>query len=263
MLNAEGHRVVALSRDPRKLEEGGVDWHRVDLAKGWPQLGLFDVCISFGPMQALADALSELPTAPFQRLVATSSMSVESKRDSSIAEDRELSASLRAAEEALVLQCERLGIGWTVLRPTMIYGLGLDQNLSPIARRALRTRLFPYPKGQGLRQPVHAEDVALAAWRAVSSAVASGQILEIGGGERLQIDDMFRRVRRAMPARTLPVPIPRAILRLTAWLNPGLRGALSRVDRDLIADNTALASLLDVRPRGFSPDVTQWLEPRF
>lgn len=260
MLHTEGHRVVALSRDAQRSDDASTQWHRADLAQGWPDLAACDVCISFGPMQALADALSALNAVPFRKLVATSSMSAESKRNSMIAEDRALSASLRDAEAALIMQCERLGIGWTVLRPTMIYGLGLDENLSPIARRALRTRLFPYPLGDGLRQPVHAADVALAAWRAVNSPAAHGQILEIGGGERLRIGDMFRRVRRGMPAWTLPVPLPRALLRLIARFKPGLRGALSRVDQDLVADNTALNALLDVRPKGFLPDVMQWLE---
>lgn len=262
MLHAQGQQVIALSRDAHVGDDASVQWHRADLAQGWPDVAGCDVGISFGPMQALAEALSALPAAPFAQLVATSSMSAESKRDSLIAEDRDLSASLRNAEAALIEQCERLGIAWTILRPTMIYGLGLDENLSPIAHRALQTRVFPYPKGSGLRQPVHAEDVALTAFRAVSTTSAQGRILEIGGGERLRVDDMFRRVCKGMPVWALPVPVPQGIQRLIAWLKPGLRGALSRVDQDLIADNTALETLLGVKPRGFTPDVARWLEAR-
>lgn len=262
MLQAQGHGVVALSRATRLAGDDHVEWRRADLTAGWPEVEACDVLVSFGPLQALADALSTLPSAPLRRLVATSSMSVVSKRDSAIAEDRALSAELRQAESALIAQCERLGIGWTVLRPTMIYGLGLDENLSPIARRALRTRLFPYPKGRGLRQPVHAEDVALAAWHAVNSASAQGKVIEVGGGERIRIDAMFWRVRDHLPAWTLPLALPHWLMQAMALSMPHLRGALSRVDEDLIADNHQLETLLGVRPRGFLPDVTRWLEAR-
>lgn len=260
MLRAQGHRVVALSRAANTSDATNAEWLRVDLREGWPDLGVFDALVSFGPLQALANALSALAIAPCRRLVATSSMSAESKRDAAVAEDRALSAALRQAEAALIAQCERLGIGWTILRPTMIYGLGLDANLSPIARRAIRTRLFPYPLGRGLRQPVHAEDVALAAWRAVTRQEAQGQVIEIGGGERLRIDAMFRRVRAGLPAWTMPLPMPRSWLRLLAALWPPLRGALSRIDDDLLADNRRLEALLGVQPRGFAPDVARWLK---
>ncbi len=254
--------MVALSRSVQLAGDAHIEWRRADLAAGWPEVEVCDVLVSFGPMQALADGLSTLSSAPFRRLVATSSMSAVSKRDSPIAEDRALSLSLRQAESALIAQCERLGIGWTVLRPTMIYGLGLDENLSPIARRALQTRLFPYPKGRGMRQPVHAEDVALAAWRAVNSVSAQGKVIEVGGGERIRIDAMFRRVRDHLPGWTLPLALPRWLMRTMALSMPRLRGALSRVDEDLTADNHQLETLLHMQPRAFSPEVTRWLETR-
>ncbi|AXA83433.1 hypothetical protein DCD74_00870 [Lysobacter oculi] len=259
LLHEQGHEVVALSRNA-VADDASVRWQQADLGDGWPAIGRFDAVISFGPMQALADALAALDDAPCRRLVATSSMSAVSKRDSSVAEDRALSASLREAEAALVTQCERLGIGWTVLRPTMIYGLGIDRNISPVARRAARTRVFPYPRGRGMRQPVHAEDVALAAWRALHRDAAIGRIIEIGGGERLRIDAMFRRVRAGLPAWTLPLPVPRVALALAAVLRPGLRGFVSRIDQDLLADNTRLEKILGVKPRGFSPGPAQWRE---
>lgn len=261
-LRGGGHDMVALSRSAQSnsaVEDAGLHWLQADLADGWPDCGRFDAVVSFGPMQALADALAGLGEAPCRRLVATSSMSAVSKRDAALAADRALSQSLRDAEAALIAQCDRLGIGWTVLRPTMIYGLGIDANLAPIARRAMRTGLFPYPLGRGLRQPVHAGDVALAAWRAVHVDAAIGRTLEVGGGERLRVDRMFLRLRDALPRRTLRLPLPRAVLAIAARLRPSLRGFASRLDQDLVADNTQLTTLLGVAPRGFDPDPAAWL----
>jgi hypothetical protein len=53
-------------------------------------------------------------------------------------------------------------MGWTILRPTLIYGAGIDRSITPIVQRALRLRLFPIPLAGGLRQPVHADDIARA-----------------------------------------------------------------------------------------------------
>ena len=71
---------------------------------------------------------------------------------------------------------------------------------------------------------------------------------------------MFRRLRDDMPVWTMPLPVPRWLMQLAGKSMPKLRGALSRVDDDLVANNHQLTMLLDVHPRGFSPDVTRWLE---
>ena len=258
MLRAGDHRVHALSRDAHAGDDR-VHWHRVDLTRGWPErLPVCDVLVSFGPLQALAEALAGLDAAPCARLVATSSMSAESKRVSPVAAERALAAAMRAAESALIDQCTRLGIGWTLLRPTMIWGVGRDRNLTPIARRALRLPVFPYPLGNGLRQPVHAEDVATAAWRAARAPAVAGRIIEIGGGEALTVSEMFRRVHASLPGRRFRMPIPGVVMRLAAALSPGLRGFVSRIDQDLLADNRALTTLLGLQPRGFAPSAGNW-----
>ncbi|RMH93503.1 hypothetical protein EBB59_04435 [Lysobacter pythonis] len=250
--------LTALSRQARPAQ-GDETWLRADLDAGWPALPPQDAMVSFGPMRALADALSRLAAAPFARLVATSSMSAISKRDSPVAEDRRLSAELREAEAALMVACARLGIGWTILRPTMIYGVGRDRNLTPFAHRAMRTRLFPYPLAGGLRQPVHACDVAEAAWRALHRREAEGRIIEIGGGERLRGKRMWRRVRRSLPVASLPLPVPSALPGLFARVLPGWRGPASRLEADLVADNTQLQSVLGFVPRPFRPDAGCWV----
>jgi nucleoside-diphosphate-sugar epimerase len=147
---------------------------------------------------------------------------------------------------------------WTILRPTMIYGVGLDRNLTPIARRALRSRVFPMPPGHGLRQPVHAQDVAQAASAAVRNEAAYSRIIELGGGERLQVDEMFRRVRASLERPTFPLAVPPVVLPLASRLLPRLRGALSRLDQDLVADNAVAMDVLGVQPRPFRPTMATW-----
>ena len=94
-------------------------------------------------------------------MVAFSSSSVLSKADSNDRSERRLMRSLAAGEEALVAACSERGISLLLLRPTMIYGCGMDRNVSRLAAMARRHGVIPLAgAASGLRQPVHAEDLA-------------------------------------------------------------------------------------------------------
>ena len=255
-LRDAGARVLALSRRAQAAQPD-ITWLRGALPEPPRDAEQTVSVCCFAPMQALAGWLEAGGAPALRRVVATSSMSAESKRASPVAAERAVSGRLREGEAALIRACERRGIGWTILRPTLIYGVGRDRNLTPLARRAAHWRVFVLPRGTGLRQPVHAGDMASAVLRALGGN-AAGRILEIGGGERLPAAEMFARVRASLPVRTLPLPIPAFAARISAQLLPPLRGPLTRLDQDLIADNAELERLLDVHPRGFRPDRHAW-----
>jgi uncharacterized protein YbjT (DUF2867 family) len=232
MLGGAGARVSALSRRGQP-PRAGVRWLQGALPEPPAAAGEADSICCFAPIEELARWVEAGAAPSLRRVVATSSMSAQSKRGSPVASERAVSQRLRDGEGALMRACERRGIDCTILRPTMIYGAARDRNLTPLARRAVRWRVFALPAGAGLRQPVHAADVAGAVLRALDGA-AAGRVLEIGGGERLAAGEMFARVRAS------------------------LRGPLSRLDRDLVADNAELERLLGVHPRGFDPDWACW-----
>lgn len=261
-LHAGGYAVLALSRVER-APAPGMSWLRGGLPDGMPEtVPPLTAIISYGPLWAFAQWLQQAPLQGAPRVVATSSMSAQSKRDSSVPAEREIARQLREGEHALAQACSQRGLDWTVLRPTLVYGAGLDKSLTPIARRAMRLRVFPLPAGRGLRQPVHADDVAMASVAALQSAPAIGQILPIGGGERLAAAAMFARVRHSLPVVTLPLPLPAALLSLGRRAAPRLRGPLTRLEHDLIADNSELERCLQIRPRPFRPDAACWNAPR-
>lgn len=256
-----GAEVVAVSRRPREAG-GGVTWLCGDLPHAVPVAGEWSAIVSFGPLQGLADWLLGATFVGTPRVIATSSMSAESKRESEVPAERALARQLREAEDALAAICERRGLAWTVFRPTLVYGAGLDKSLTPIARRAMRTRVFPLPGGRGRRQPVHADDIAQAVLAALETPAAAGKVIPLGGGERLTAGEMFARVRRSLPVATLPVPLPGWLLRAGRHVVPRLRGPVSRLESDLIADNSSLEQLLGLKPRPFRPDAACWAPPR-
>jgi hypothetical protein len=59
----------------------------------------------------------------------------------------------------------------------------------------------------------------------------------------------------------VPLPLPAWLLRLGQHVLPPLRGPLSRLRADLVADNSELQRLLGVSPRPFRVDATMWTPP--
>jgi nucleoside-diphosphate-sugar epimerase len=165
---------------------------------------------------------------------------------------------LRAAEQRLLHSAAARGIAVTLLRPTLIYGGGPDRSLVPIARLALRWRVLPIPLGaSGLRQPVHAADLAGAVDALIDCAEARGKVYALGGGERLRFDRMLLRLRAALPKFVLPLPLPQSIIRVALRLRSGREAgaisaaALGRVRADLVADNSDAARDFGYAPRAF------------
>ena len=256
-LQLMGRQVLAVSRRPREdSADGLVQWLVADIQQLPAKVGL-EAVVSFGPLVGLAAWLARLEVAPASKLVATSSMSVVTKRGSVVAAERDLVGCLAEGEQALREQCQRLGMRCTVLRPTIVYGAGRDRSLTPLARRAMRCRVFALPSGSRWRQPVHADDIALAVERCLQRDLPEDLVLELGGGERISANQMFRRVHDALPARVLLLSVPGAVLRLAASALPAIRGPVSRLSMDLVADNSRLTSLLGFEPRAF--DLEPWM----
>jgi nucleoside-diphosphate-sugar epimerase len=104
---------------------------------------------------------------------------------------------------------ERLAIAYTIFRPTLIYGAGRDRNIADIARFVRRFGVFPIlGKGIGLRQPVHAADLAEACLLAVDSSASFNRVYNLSGGETLTYRQMVERVFQAMGKRGRVVSLP-------------------------------------------------------
>lgn len=249
-LCGEGYRVLALSRQPFESSGPLLEWRRGGIEELECQSGLEGI-VSFGPLIGVAAWLSRHIDAPAGHLVATSSMSALTKQTSASPEERRVVADLIDGEAHVHAQCKRLGMRCTILRPTMVYGAGRDKNLTPIAQRAVRHRVAVLPVGSGSRQPVHADDLAMAAVQLLESAEGVSQTLSVGGGERMDASSMFRKVHAALPVPTLALPVPPPVMRLAATMLVPIRGPVSRLSTDLIADNGAFIDAVGFEPRRF------------
>ena len=181
--------------------------------------------------------------------------------------ERDVAGRLARAEDTLARLADA-GARITVLRPTLIYGAGLDRSLTPLVAFARRWRIFPYVAGaRGLRQPVHADDLA-AACIALAGAMPSHRAYDVGGGERIAFSEMLHRVRASLPFAAIAVPVPIAVAKAGAGLariSPAFRaasaGALARMREDLLADHAAAVADFGWSPRAFRPGAGDWMPP--
>lgn len=268
-LLASGWQVLALSREPRTTAAPNLTWVQGDVFAGMPDLPALDAVFSLGPLNGCVEWLQGGFPPGRPRIVAIGSMSRYSKHDSSDAHERALAACLAGAEQELARLADANGSAWTLLRPSLIYGAGLDRSLSLLARLACRWRVFPrVAAASGLRQPVHAEDLATACLAAERVDAAAGQAFDVGGGERLPFNAMLERVRSSLPRRTLAIPLPPFVLRAAI---PFLRtrprwralnaAVIERLARDLIVDDAAARQTLGWAPRPFRPEAATWVAP--
>lgn len=253
-----GYEVFALSRRPRGSEDG-VRWVVGDLDGEVPLPARLDAIFSVGPLDAFARWFERARFEGAPHVVALGSTSIDSKRDSIDAAERDVATRLREAEARLATAAARRGSAWTVLRPTLIYGAGLDRSLTLIARSALRWRVFPRLHGaSGLRQPVHADDLAQACLAVVRHSACAARTYALGGGERLSFEAMLERVRVALPRRCLSVPMPLAGARMLARAGLVPRAAVERLRLDLVADDRAARADFGWAPRAFVVDAQAW-----
>jgi len=271
-VNAEGGRVLALSgQSPPVWSQAwtGVSWIPARLpTQRLSDLPAAPLLLSAGPLDALAVACTLGLPPGLRRVVALSSLSIVWKRASPNPGERALAARLLDAETTLRQITSAAEVELVLLRPGLIYGAGIDRSLSPLLQFARRWRWLPWPTaGRGMRCPVHAEDVALAIWRAATTVSPATQVLALPGPECLPFDQAIDRLLWALApvSRRLPLPLPDALLRRVArghgaWAARAATLHRSALDQCAAPDDW---DLLGIAPRGFAPraeDFEPWAQ---
>jgi nucleoside-diphosphate-sugar epimerase len=216
------------------------------------------------PIWLLPAWLPTLADLGVRRVVAFSSTSRFTKEHSSSAAERALARRLADAEAAVEATAGALGMRWTLLRPSLIYGGGRDRNVSEIARFVARWGFFPVAgEGRGRRQPVHAADLAAAAASVLDTPATFDRAYDVPGGETLTYAEMVTRIARGLgrTPRLLHLPLP--LLRAAAGaarLLPRWRhvtsGMADRMNEDLVFDPAPARHDFGYDPRPFAfPDV--------
>ena len=266
LLTQAGWQVAAFSRREFGRADNGVEWQRLPQTcfpsplTPLPQgaMGIKHwICVA--PIWVLPDYFDLLEAHGVCRVVVLSSTSRFTKDDSSDPEEQAVARRLAEAEEHVRAWADSKGVEWVILRPTLIYGRGLDKNISEMARVIRRFGVFPvFGLAGGLRQPVHAEDIAGACVGALKAAAAMNRAYNLSGGEILSYREMTARVFSALGRKPRLLKIPLVLFRLALasvrWL-PRYRhwtaAMAERMNRDLVFDHAEAAQDLGFSPRIF------------
>ncbi len=260
-LAAAGRDTIAVARRDVAVPPG-TRVERVDFAEDGPwSVPPGALVVSVLPLALLARALPRLAGA--RAVVAIGSTSLFSKADSDDPQERATARKLERAEAALAEWGRREGVAWTVLRPTLVYdGVG-DRNIARMVRLARRARALPIARpSHGLRQPIHADDIATALLGALDNPAAADRAFNIAGGEVLTYRAMAERVFRSQGLHPRFLVLPVSWLRFAFGLaarvgivrETGFGSAVfARMNQDLVFDVAEGLEVLDYRPRPFAP----------
>jgi nucleoside-diphosphate-sugar epimerase len=240
--------VVALVRptSDRSVLPEGLEVRVGDLAQSLPVSGcdtlVYCASMGTGHVPRLVPALE---VAGIQRAVFVSTTAIFT--------------SLSAPSKAVRLEAEAAvqssSLGWTIVRPTMIYGTARDRNISRLLRLVRRWPLVPVC-GNALWQPVHVEDVADAVVGALDSTRTALRAYNVPGALPLRFADLVRTAARAVERRVVLVPLPLRAALLAARLTRLVSAEqVHRLVEDKSFDYSDAARDFDFRPRTFADGV--------
>lgn len=161
-------------------------------------------------------------------------------------------AAIRAAEPAL---------GWTLLRPSVVFGRG-DHFLNLFAKLAARFPVLPLAGADSRFQPVWVADVAEVVARCLAEPASVGQTYELAGPRAYTLAELVRYVGRLTGHRRPVLPLPESLAMLQAALMEWApRPLMSRDNlRSMRRDNVAGGPPL---PFGLVPHAVEAIAPLY
>ncbi|EIJ42803.1 NAD dependent epimerase/dehydratase family protein [Beggiatoa alba B18LD] len=256
-LQQAGWQVTAISRQATTRP----DWQQLDLQTAELSIYQPTVLIHIAPLSLLPVLLEKLPNnAPLQRLITFSSTSRFTKINSNNFKEQQIVTQLTQAEQAIINICLARQIPYTIFRPTLVYGCGLDKNISFIARFIQRFGFFPLiGSGVGLRQPVHADDLALACLQVLNNPTTFNKSYNLSGGETLSYRAMVEHVFTTLGKKPRILVIPEQIfyrlanlLRIFPMFRHVSGEMVSRMKTDLCFASTDAVQDFAYTPRAFT-----------
>lgn len=257
-----GATVTALSRRPPVwLHHPRLHWHRADIEDIAPHsMASQDVLLHAAPLWLLPSVLPRLVALGIKRVVAFGSTSQFVKGASGNIEEQEIAERLAKAEATSHEASRALGLALTVFHPTLIYGAGLDQNISRLRRMIERFGRVPvYGATKGLRMPVHCDDLALAAISVLDQDTTFGKSYVLSGGETLSYRAMVERIFHVLeqPVKITRVPFLPWLLDMLgiALRKAHVNGEMARrMNQDLTFSHDDAARDFGYAPRPFLRD---------
>ena len=182
--------------------------------------------------------------------------------------DKQLAISLDRSHRIIEETCQKFEIPCQILAPTLVYGEvdGFrDKNISTIIDVMRRVPVIFLPHESGLRQPIHATQLAKVALKQAKKISGNEwdqnepSILTIGGDEIISYQDMLLRIRNNLNMQDkgkdckilgIPEKVFYLLVAPTLPIKPKLFEALLRVQSNLSGFMTS-SEILGEAPKSF------------
>lgn len=261
--------LICFSRNSLKYKYIDFDKSEID----FPKTNKRFIIVSFAPIWKISKFLEKVykknPNSlnKLLGLVICSSSSVITKRFSYNKFDKNLFDKLLISENLLNQLSKKLDVSIYVLQPTLVYGnIGefKDKNINII--RSLM-KLLPFiiiPSNTGLRQPIHAYQLALVTLKKVqlikdnSKSVFAKKIL-VGGDQILSFEEMLNKIKTEKYShnKIIKCPIVKLPNRIYSFLaspiilfSPKLYEAFNRLNANL-SGFTKISEILEIPEKKF------------
>lgn len=261
LLAAEGVRLLAVVRPGRDVSalprELGVEVRHGELSEPATLARTFagaDAVVHLAGLALVPSFLPAVLSAGVRGGVFVSSAGVYTQLRSSGADAK------RRGEQAL----RDSSLGYTILRPSMIYGTPRDRNMVKLLRWIQRWPLVPAPLG-GItpQQPVHVDDLVQAILASLSRPVAARREYDAGGPEPIALSEVIHTAAEAMGRKVGILPVPLAPAHSAAVLARRLRlpfpvspEQVLRLTESKAVDIGPARRDLDFAPRSFRVGIT-------
>ncbi len=254
-LIASGYTVIGVSRKPLpeyfiELEKHPkLQWSTFNDLENTLVNSSFTL-VSVGPLSLTEKLLNKFNP---KQVLAISTASIYFKQDSSESEEKALIAGIQESEKSISSWGQKLQTEVIILRPTLVYGCGLDQNLTRVANLIRRWGFLPIAgKAKGLRQPVHAEDIAVLIIALLERDDLPSGIWPLTGASSLSYRQMMSAVFAALDKKPRFLPLAGWLLTfLSKFVSAVHPAMITRQNLDLTLEDNSAQEQLGWSPRVF------------
>lgn len=176
---------------------------------------------------------------------------------------------LKSDEKIYIQKFKESNIKYIFIRPTMIFGLPTDRNISIFSRWINKYRFFPVvKKGQATIQPVHRDDLGQAYWLILSNfeKLKSDEYI-VSGEKEMTLMEMFYTISHVLKTKTtfLNIPFPLALFAVNliyviSFKRIDYRERLDRLTENRAYSHDIISEELGYKPRSFKDRLQQTVD---
>ncbi|MDE2346463.1 MAG: NAD-dependent epimerase/dehydratase family protein [Gammaproteobacteria bacterium] len=262
LLAVKGYEVIAISRNPQPVS-GSASWIRADISSNQlPQeIHHANTLIHLAPLPLLNSMIHDGKLAALRRVVAIGTTSVFTKINSPVRSERDAMKTQQSAERLLASDAQNFRFSWTLFRPTLVYDGVHDKNVTRILRFISKYGFFPVASpATGLRQPLHASDLAQACAGVLDNPVTELKSYNLAGNQVLSYREMIEELFRILEKNPRVISVPSWVYQIAIMLvrmHPRFRylntGMIERMNMDMVFDIKPAQHDFGFSPRRFLP----------